>query len=97
MTTFVTVEPTSTKAPVLMEGDITPTVMMDFQNVAQDFFIAQSVPDDKQFMLIMPGIKDLRICDWIGAQHACIIALPFSEFMKEVHDNYLPQDWEDQV
>jgi len=97
MSTPAAVEPTSAKAPVLTAGDISPGVMMDFKNAALDFFISKSVPDDKQVTMIIPGIKDLHICDWIATKHARIVALPFAEFMTEMRFNYLPQDWEDQV
>ena len=97
MSALATVEPTSAKAPVLTEGDISPAVMMDFENSALDFFVSKSIPADKQVTMIIPGIKDLRIRDWISADRARIVGLPFSEFMSEMRANYLHQDWEDQI
>ena len=97
MSTLATVDPTSAKAPVLTAGDVSPAVMMDFQNAALDFFVSKSVPADKQVTMIIPGIKDIHIRDWIGADRDRIVALTFAEFMKEMRLNYLPQDWEDQV
>jgi len=97
MSTTASVEPTSGKAPVLTAGDISPAVMMDFENAALDFFVAKSVPAEKQVTMIIPGIKDLRIRNWITAERECIIALSFANFVSELHTNYLQQDWEDQV
>lgn len=97
MSALATVEPTSAKAPVLTAGDISPGVMMDFENAALDFFVSKSVPADKHVTMIIPGIKDLRIRDWISADRARIIILPFLDFMKEMRANYLQQDWEDQI
>jgi hypothetical protein len=97
MSALATVEPTSAKAPVLTEGDISPAVMMDFENAALDFFVSKSVPTEKQVTMIIPSIKDLRIRDWISADRARIIVLPFAEFMAEMRENYLHQDWEDQI
>jgi len=97
MSTLATVEPTSSKAPILTTGDLTPAVTMDFENAAQDFFVAKSVPPKKQVSLILPGIKDIRIHDWIAANHACITSLSFDAFIKELHGNYLQNDWEDQI
>jgi len=97
MSVLATVEPTSVKAPVLTEGDISPTVMMDFENTTLDFFVSKSVPADKQVTMIIPGIKDLHIRDWISTDCACLVELPFSDFMKEMQVNYLHQDWEDQI
>jgi hypothetical protein len=37
MFTLVTVDPTRAKAAVLAEGDISPSVMMDFENVVLEF------------------------------------------------------------
>ena len=70
---------------------------MDFENAAQDFFVAKSVPADKQVLLILPGIKDIRIRDWITADCARISSLPFTDFIKELRLNYLQNDWEDQI
>ena len=70
MSTLATVEPTSAKAPVLTEGDISPAVMMDFENAALDFFVSKSIPTEKQVTMIIPGIKDLMIWDWIAADRA---------------------------
>ena len=96
-TPAATVDPTSAKAPVLTAGDISPAVMMDFENTAQDFFIAKSVPTEKQVAMVIPGLKDIQIRNWIVADRPHIVALPFPDFMKELRANYLQQDWEDQV
>ena len=97
MSALATVEPTSAKAPVLTEGDISPAVMMDFENAALNFFVSKSVPAEKQVTMIIPSIKDLRIHDWISAECACLVDLPFLVFMTEMWTNYLHQDWEDQI
>ena len=79
MSTLATVEPTSAKAPILTEGDISPAVMMDFENAGLNFFVSKSIPTEKQVTIIIPtekqvtmiipGIKDLRSRDWIAADH----------------------------
>lgn len=95
MSTLATVDPTSLK--VLTQGNISPSIMMDFENMALDFFVSKSVPEEKQVTMIIPGIKDLHICNWITTEHAHIVALPFADFMKELCLNYLSLDREDQV
>ena len=45
MSTLTAVEPTSTKAPILTEAEISPAIMMDFENAAL-IFLCQS-----QFLL----------------------------------------------
>jgi len=85
MTTLIaTVNPTSMKAPVLTAGDISPAVMMDFENAAQDFFIAKSISAEKQVTMTIPGLKDIRVWDWIVTDHEHLISLPFINFMKEL-------------
>ena len=64
---------------------------MDFKNAAQDFFVAKSMPADRQVANVIPGLKDIRIHDWITADCEHIVALPFVDFMKELHANYLQQ------
>jgi len=59
--------------------------------------MSKSVPAKKQVTMIIPGIEDLRICDWISVECKHLVALPFSDFMKEMCVNYLHQDWEDQI
>ena len=97
MLNTATVEPTSGKAPVLTSRDVTPFVMMEFENACLDFFEAKSVPNDKQVAFILPGIQDLRIQNWIAADRATIVALPFATFMTQLRSNYLHPDWEDHV
>ena len=80
-----------------MAGDILSAVMMDFKNAAQDFFVAKSVPADKQVAMVIPGLKDIQICNGITAEYAQIVVLPFVDFMKELRLNFFHQDWEDQV
>jgi len=92
MSTITTVEPTSAKAPVLTEGDISPAVMMDFENATLNFFVSKSIASEKQVTMIIPGIKDLRICDCISAEHGHLVKLPFVDFMKGMRSNYLHQD-----
>jgi len=94
-TPAATIDPTSVKAPVLTAGDISLVVMMDFKNAAQDFFVAKSMPADRQVANVIPGLKDIRIHDWITADCEHIVALPFVDFMKELHANYLQQWYPD--
>ena len=76
MSTLATIDPTSAKASVLTAGDVSPAVMMDFQNTALDFFVSKSVPTDKQVTMIIPGIKDICIHDWIGPIVTALWPLP---------------------
>ena len=97
MSTNASVESTSSKAPVLMGGDVTPAIMMKFEIACHNFFESKSVPAEKQVMFILPRIKDFHICNWIATDHATIVALPFISFMTQLCKNSLHPDWEDHV
>ena len=64
--------------------------------MCHNLLITKFVPAKKQVALVMPGMKNIWIRDWISVDHE-YITLSFSKFMKETKDNYLPQDWENQV
>lgn len=97
MLNTATVKLTSGKTPILTSRDMTPSVMMEFENTCLDFFEAKSVPNDKQVAFILLGIRDLCIQNWIAADWATIMALPFATFMTQLCTNYLHLDWEDHV
>ena len=69
MSLLATVEPTSTKAPILTEGDISLAVMMDFENAALDFFSTLQCPTYSCRNLVIPvefcwnstGIKQTKV------------------------------------
>ena len=97
MSGSATVESTSGKAPVLTSRDVSPSVMMEFENARHDFFEAKLVPADKQVAFILPGIKDFRIHNWVAADRATIVAVPFATFMSQLRKNSLHPGWEDHV
>ena len=97
MSANASVESTSGKAPVLTGGDVTPAVMMEFENACHDFFEAKSVPAEKQVAFILPRIKHFQIRNWIAADRATIVALPLASFMTQLCKNSLHPDWEDHV
>ncbi|EDQ99980.1 uncharacterized protein LACBIDRAFT_334571 [Laccaria bicolor S238N-H82] len=97
MSSTASVESTSGKAPVLTGRDVTPAVIMEFENTCHDFFEAKSVLVDKQVTFILPSIKDFCIRNWIAADRATIVALPFTLFMSQLCKNSLHPDWEDHV
>ena len=50
---------------------------------------------DDQVALIIGGIQDNRVGDWISSDRDRLIALSFDKFMVEFRDNYLAEDWEE--
>ena len=83
------------KVPVLTAGDISPATMWQFEHACMNYFIHKKVIMDDQVSLIIGGILDDHVGDWIVSDHDHLIALPFNAFMTEFHPNYLAEDWEE--
>jgi len=81
------------KVPVLTPGDISPTVMCQFEHGCQNYFVHKKIIADDQVALIIGGIQDNRVGDWISGDHDRLIMLSFEAFMVEFRDNYLAKDW----
>jgi hypothetical protein len=82
------------KVPVLTAGDISPATMRQFEHACMNYFIHKKVIADDQVSLIIGGILDDRVGDWIVSDRDLLVALSFDDFMTEFHANYLAEDWE---
>ena len=83
------------KVPILSAGDISPQVMRQFEHGCMNFFIHKKVIPDDQVLLIIDGIMDSHVNDWIISDRDRLVALPFSMFMSKFCLNYLTEDWEE--
>ena len=83
------------KVPILSAGDISPQVMRQFKHGCMNFFIHKKVIPEDQVSLIIGGIMDSRVNNWIVSDRDRLVALPFSAFMSEFRLNYLTKDWEE--
>jgi hypothetical protein len=83
------------KVPILSAGDISPKVMCQFEHGCMNFFIHKKVIPDDPVSLIIGGIMDSHVNDWIVSNCDRLVALPFSAFMSKFHLNYLAEDWEE--
>ena len=95
-TLMASVEQSSpSKVPLLTAGDITPVVMRQFKHGCQNYFIHKKILADDQVSLIIGGLLDSCMNDWISADRDRIIALSFNAFMVDFRANYLAKDWEE--
>jgi hypothetical protein len=95
-TPMATVEQSSpSKVPILTAGDISPAVMRQFKHSCRNYFIHKNIIADDQVSLIIGGILDSRVSDWISTEHDRLIALSFNAFMIDFCANYLTKDWEE--
>ena len=95
-TLVASIEQTSpSKVPILTTGDISPPVIHQFEHACKNYFIHKKIMADDQVSLIIGGILDNCVTDWIIAERDHLIALPFDMFMTDFHQNYLAEDWEE--
>ena len=83
------------KVPILTAGNISPTIMCQFEHTCKNYFTHKKIITDDQVSLIIGGILDDRVTDWIIAEHERLIALSFNVFMTDFRQNYLAEDWEE--
>ena len=74
------------KVPILTAGNISPTVMHQFEYVCKNYFIHKK---------IISRILDDHVTDWIIAECNCLIVLSFNVFMTDFCQNYFVEDWEE--
>ena len=82
------------KVPVLLQGDLTPSAMCQYENACLGFFESKEIAVDKQVRKILARLHDDCIQDWISIDREAILAHTFTEFMTEFRSGFLPEDWE---
>ncbi|KIM78266.1 hypothetical protein PILCRDRAFT_11259 [Piloderma croceum F 1598] len=83
------------KVPVLLQGDLTPSVMCQYENACLGFFEGKEIAPEKQVQKILTRLRDDRIQEWISIDRDEILSLMFAEFMVEFKASFLPEDWEE--
>src|ERR1700683_4469026 len=69
--------------------------MCQFKHGCKNYFIHKKIVTDNQVSLIISGLLNDCVANWISAKHDHIIALSFDMFMMEFRQNYLVEDWEE--
>ena len=83
--------------PILTAGDVSPKALVDLVDMHNEYFIAKDINDKDKVKKILGGFKDVHIRDWITSDRERLLILDYSAFMAELHTNYFPADWEDNV
>ena len=81
------------KCPILGEGDLNAKNAWQYDDYCNDYFDVKDVPEDKQVHKVIVGIHDQWMKNHISTNCACIVALMFPEFLKELKDNWLDKNW----
>jgi len=85
--------------PVLTSGEITPKVLMEFEQTCHYFFTHAKggVTDEARVSRILPCFQDQLVRDWISLDRVRISALTFDAFLVELRKAFLPRNWEDKI
>ncbi|CAK5276205.1 unnamed protein product [Mycena citricolor] len=91
-----TIETHSSKAPVLTEGDCTPTVLREFTISFRNYTTIKKVPDDEQVAIAMSCFRDFRITKLLELENerATALAGTFDDLMKTIRGVMLPAEWD---
>ena len=84
-----------THPPTLSKGRITPNVIRDFENHAENYFMnaKHGVPDDEKVTRILGCFENALINDWISVNQRRLRTLSFEQFMAEFCTRWLPKTW----
>ena len=81
---------------ILTGGEISPIVLRLWEMACEDFFTANRKLEAADYVgAVLPGLKDMRFHDWITSHCARLSTLAFSDFMKLLCKEFLPEGWED--
>ena len=91
--------PSLSHARILMDGEITPKVVHDFETHCNTFFInaKDSVTEDNQVTKILRCFENTLAADWASTDWERLVKLKFDDFMKEFCSRWLLSNWEQLV
>ena len=88
----------SNKPPVLSAGTVLPEVLCQFENVCCSFFHNKEGLELKDFITRIAGsLHDPLISNWYWTRQVTFDALSFDDFMKELCNKWLVNDWEQDI
>ena len=88
----------SNKPPVLSAGTVSPEVLCQFENVCHSFFCNKEGLEPKDFVARVAGsLHDPLISDWYWTGQVTFNTLSFDDFMKELRNKWLVNDWEQDI
>jgi hypothetical protein len=86
------------KLPSLSAGTVSPEVLHQFKNACRSFFHNKEGLDTKDHVArIAGGLQDPLLADWYWTGQETFDTLSFNDFMKELHNKWLLNDWEQDI
>jgi hypothetical protein len=83
------------KIPILLPGDMTPTVMRQFEHACYGYFDTKDIAADRQVHKVLTGLCNSCMQDWVAINCDELLAMSFKDFMIKFKAAYLPKDWEE--
>jgi hypothetical protein len=81
----------SNKLPSLSAGTVSPEVLRQFENTCRSFFHNKEGLNAKDHVVrITGGLQDPLLADWYWMGQEAFDTLSFDDFMKELHNKWLP-------
>jgi hypothetical protein len=78
--------PNMARAPVLMDGELTPGIVRDFESRCLIYFMnaKDTIPDDRKVSKILGCFQNSLINDWASTEREQLAKLTFDAFMKQL-------------
>ena len=83
----------------MTDGEISPKVIREFEVRCAVYFmnVKGGVTDDQKVKKLLGSFKNTLVNDWMSTECDRLIQLPFSDFMEEFRERWLPANWEQTV
>jgi hypothetical protein len=66
--------------------------MRQYENACNNYFVHKKIPGNDQVPMIVGGLLDTHMADWIDSDRIRIVELSFVDFMAEFRTGYLDED-----
>jgi len=79
-------------------GAVSPEVLRQFENACRSYFRNKEGLEPKDYVAhVAGGLQDPLIADWYWTSQAMFDVMSFDDFMKEIRNKWLPNDWEQDI
>jgi hypothetical protein len=84
--------------PLLTAGEISPLILHQWEMACEDYFsVSKKLEVVNRVATILPGLKDLRTCNWVATHRVHLMTLSFDAFMIKICHEFLTEGWDDEL
>jgi hypothetical protein len=92
------IQTSATKPPTLTAGKLTPEIVREFEECCISYFDAKLEIEPKDYVRRIGGsLHDRVIADWYGTNRVRFCAMAFEDFISELKNKWLPDDWQGDI